>query len=282
MSDKIDDTLCYSVGSAYLSGLPVVVAVYQMKYKGFLSKFDFMERAIKNAQMNPEDIAILMDSDTVFTGVDIHPFLNRFIAQSAATPEELDALAVRQDRAMAPIVVSAEAGCWAPNILHGWPEWIARFNSINVKVQRYTAAHPEHKLVSSFNLSSQRYINADVVIARVLAYKELVKKADNLTKTQPTKYKPEKRWSCDQSVLTALYLNLLMWEVEQDFFSLSLHERQTARSTYGVRAGFMDLDYANELSAPRTIFLMRLTVMHDKDWAKYCHCMKLRTHTQKR
>ncbi|CCW72220.1 unnamed protein product [Phytomonas sp. Hart1] len=269
MSDRIDDTLCYSVGSAYLSGFPVVVAGYQMKYKGFLSKFDFMEKAIQNAQLNPDDVAILMDSDTVFTGADIQAFLDRFIAQSAATPEELDALSVRQGRAMAPIIPSAEAGCWAPNILKGWPECIARFNTIYAKVQRYTAAHPEHKLVSSFGLSSHQYINAGVVIARAWAYNELLQKADYLIKTQPTKYKPRKGWDCDQSVLTALYLDLLAWEVEQDVFSLPLHERQAARSTYGVRAGFMDLDYANMFSAPRSIILMHLTEMYDRHWTRH-------------
>ncbi|CCW67831.1 unnamed protein product [Phytomonas sp. Hart1] len=269
MSDQTDDTLCYSVGSAYLSGLPVVVAGYQMEYNGFLSKFDFAESAIKNAQLNPDDVAIIMDSDTVFTGVDIHPFIDRFIAQSAATPEELDALAVRQDHAMAPIIPSAETGCWAPNILHDWPECISRFSTVYAKVRRYTTAHPEHKLVSSFDLSSHRYINSGVVIARVWAYNELLQKTNYLIKTQPTKYKPRKGWDCDQSVLTALYLDLLAWEVEQDVFSLPLHERQAARSTYGVRAGFMDLDYANELSAPRTIFLMHLTVMYDKNWVKH-------------
>ncbi|CCW70125.1 unnamed protein product [Phytomonas sp. Hart1] len=269
MSDKIDDTLCYSVGSAYLSGFPVVVSGYQMEYKGFLSKFDFMDRAIRNAHLNPEDIAILMDSDTVFTGVDIHPFLDRFISQSAETPEELDALAVRQGRGMAPIVVSAEAGCWTPNIFKDGPDCITGFDTVYEKVQKYTTAHLEHKLVSSFDLSSQRYLNAGIVIARVWAYRELVQKALNLTKTQPAKHKPENGWHCDQSILAALYLDLLTWEAERNVFSMQLHERQAARSTYGVRAGFMSLDYANELSAPRTMVLMHLTEMHDKHWAKY-------------
>ncbi|CCW63176.1 unnamed protein product [Phytomonas sp. EM1] len=96
MSNRIDETLCYSVGSAYLSGLPVVVAGYRMKYRGFLSKFEFMERAIENAELQPEDVVFLIDSDTIFTGADLSPFLDRFIAESAATPDDLDALAVRQ------------------------------------------------------------------------------------------------------------------------------------------------------------------------------------------
>ncbi|CCW70828.1 unnamed protein product [Phytomonas sp. Hart1] len=269
MSNKIDNTLCYSVGSAYLSGFPIVVAGYQMEYKGFLSKFDFAESAMKNAQLNPEDIVILMDSDTVFTGVDIHPFLDHFIAQSAMAPEELDALAVRQGRAMAPIVVSAEAGCWTPNLYVDNENCAIGYEAIHKKVRAYAAAHPEHKLPSFFDLSSQRYINAGVVIARVWAYRELVQKADNLTKTQPAKHKPEKGWHCDQSIFAALYLDLLTWEVERNIFSMQLHERQAARSTYGVRAGFIGLDYANELSAPRTNMYMHLTELQDKYWVKY-------------
>ncbi|CCW63021.1 unnamed protein product [Phytomonas sp. EM1] len=87
MSDKIDDALCYSAGSAYLNGLPVVVAGYRMKYRGFLSKFEFMERAIENAELQPEDVVIVVDSDTIFTGADLNPFLDRFIARSAPTPK---------------------------------------------------------------------------------------------------------------------------------------------------------------------------------------------------
>ncbi|CCW70774.1 unnamed protein product [Phytomonas sp. Hart1] len=282
MSDRIDHTLCYSVGSAYLSGLPVVVAGYQMEYKGFLSKFDFMERAIENAQLNPDDVAILMDSDTTFTGVDIHPFLDRFIAQSAATPEELDALAVRQGRAMAPFIVSAEAGCWAGNVFEYHMGCKLGYENNYAKVRKFNAEHLEHELVSSFDLSSHRYINAGIAISRVWAYRELVQKALNLVKTQPAKHKPENGWTCDQSILAALYLDLLTWEAEQDVFSMPLLERQAARSTYGVRAGFMSLDYANELSAPRTMVLMHLTVMHDKDWAKYLPQYGIgHTHSQK-
>ncbi|CCW64791.1 unnamed protein product [Phytomonas sp. EM1] len=87
MSDRIDDALCYSAGSAYLNGLPVVMAGYRMPFRGLMSKFDFMEAAIENAELQPEDVIIAMDSDTIFTGVDINPFLDRFIARSAPTPE---------------------------------------------------------------------------------------------------------------------------------------------------------------------------------------------------
>ncbi|CCW70242.1 unnamed protein product [Phytomonas sp. Hart1] len=169
ISDRIDDTLCYSVGSAYLSGLPVVVAGYQMPYNGFLSKFDFMESAIKNAQLNLEDVVIIIDSDTIFTGVDIHPFIDRFIAQSAAAPEELDTLAVRQDRAMAPIVANAEDCCWAPNLYLNSEDCAVGYEAVYEKVRAHAAAHPEHKLVLPFDQSPYRHPNSGVVIVRVWA-----------------------------------------------------------------------------------------------------------------
>ncbi|CCW65456.1 unnamed protein product [Phytomonas sp. EM1] len=86
-SDKIDETLCYSAGSAHLTGMSVVVAGYQMPFNGAMSKLDFMERAIKNTGLKPSDVVIVVDSDTIFTGADLNPFLDRFIARSAPTPE---------------------------------------------------------------------------------------------------------------------------------------------------------------------------------------------------
>ncbi|CCW66742.1 unnamed protein product [Phytomonas sp. Hart1] len=269
ISDKIDDALCYSVGSAYLTGLPVVVAGYKMKYNGFLSKFNFLGTAIDNAELDPEDVVILMDSDTIFTGVDIHTFIDRFITKSAATPEELDALAVRQDRAMAPFIASAEAGCWAGNVFESHMSCKFGYEDYYGNVRRFSAAHPEHKLVLPFDISSRRYLNAGVLISRVWAYREFLQKADILIRTMTPRYRLQLGWYCDQSVYAWLYLSLLEWEVEQNVFSLPLHERQAARSTYGVRAGFIGLDYANELSAPTTMFVIHLTEMHDRHWGKY-------------
>ncbi|CCW69665.1 unnamed protein product [Phytomonas sp. Hart1] len=269
MSDKIDDTLCYSVGSAYLSGLPVVVAGYQMKYKGFLSKFDFMERAIKNAQMNPEDIAILIDSDTVFTGADIQAFLDSFIAQSAATPEELDALSVRQGRAMAPIVALAEDCCWAPNLYFDHKDCAIGYEAVHKKVREHAAAHPENKLALAFDQSPYRHSNMGIVIVRVWAYMEYLGKVKKLTEILKPTSRIERGWYCDQSIFSRFYLDLLTWEVEQDVFSMPLHERQAARSTYGIRAGFLGLDYANALSVVIALRYIHQTEIHDELWAKY-------------
>ncbi|CCW72218.1 unnamed protein product [Phytomonas sp. Hart1] len=269
MSDKIDDTLCYSVGSAYLSGLPVVVAGYQMKYKGFLSKFDFMERAIKNAQLNPDDVAILMDSDTVFTGADIQAFLDRFIAQSAATPEELDALSVRQGRAMAPIVALAEDCCWAPNLYSGHEDCAIGYEAVYEKVRAYAASHPEHKLALAFDQSPYRHSNMGIMIVRVWAYMEYLGKAKKLTEILKPTSRIERGWYCDQSIFSRFYQDLLTWEVEQDVFSMSLHDRQAARSTHGMRAGFIGLDYASALSVVIALRYIHQTEIHDELWAKY-------------
>ncbi|CCW72338.1 unnamed protein product [Phytomonas sp. Hart1] len=269
MSDRIDGTICYSVGSAYLSGLPVVVAGYQMKYKGFLSKLDFAESAIKNAQLNPEDIVILMDSDTLFTGVDIHPFLDHFISQSAETPEELDALAVRQDRAMAPIVALAEDCCWAPNLYFSNKCCKVEYEAAYKKVRAHAAAHPEHKLTLPFDQSPYRHPNMGIVIARVWAYREYLEKVKKLTETHKPKARTRRGWYCDQSIFSCFHQDLLIWEVKQDVFSMPLHERQAARSTYGMRAGFLGLDYVNALSVVIALKYIHRTEIHDELWAKY-------------
>ncbi|CCW59773.1 unnamed protein product [Phytomonas sp. EM1] len=174
MSDRIDETLCYSVGSAHLSGLPVVVAGYRMPYRGFLSKFEFMVRAIENAGLSEEDVIIVLDSDTIFTGVGINPFLDRFIAESPATPGELDALAVRQGRAMAPFVATGEIACFAPNVFDNFTMCRPGFKDLYTKVRKYAAAHPEHNILLPSNLSPQHHLNSGSVIARAWAYKEFL------------------------------------------------------------------------------------------------------------
>ncbi|CCW72163.1 unnamed protein product [Phytomonas sp. Hart1] len=276
MSNRIDDTLCYSVGSAYLSGLPVVVAGYQMEYKGFLSKHDFMEKAIKNAQLKPDDVAILMDSDTLFTGADIQAFLDSFIAQSAAAPEELDALSVRQGRVMAPIVALAEDCCWAPNLYFSHMCCRVGYEAVYKKVRAHAAAHPEHKLALPFDQSPYRHPNMGIVIARAWAYMEYLEKVENLIKTHKPTARIQKGWYCDQSIFSRFHMDLLTWEVEQDVLSMPLHERQAARSTYGMRAGFLGLDYANALSVVIAHKYLHRTEIHDELWAKYLPSGKIK------
>ncbi|CCW60550.1 unnamed protein product [Phytomonas sp. EM1] len=50
-SNKADEALCRCTASAYLSGVPVVVAGYQTTFRGFFSKYDFVEKAIVNAKL---------------------------------------------------------------------------------------------------------------------------------------------------------------------------------------------------------------------------------------
>ncbi|CCW65041.1 unnamed protein product [Phytomonas sp. EM1] len=269
MSNEFDDSICYSVGSAYLSGLPVVVAGYQMLFENFLSKFDFMEAAIGNAELQPEDVVIAMNSATIFMGDDINPFLDRFIAQSAATPEELDVVAVRQGRAMAPLFVGAEAICWARDVFDYMDNCKTDYETVYSKVRKYAAAYPEHELSLPFDLSPQRHLSSGVVVARVWAYKEFLQKAKNFTRTQTPRVNPPKGWRCDQSVYTSLYLDHIAWEVERDVFSMPSHERQGARSPYGVRAGFIGLDFVNVFSGYGELDSPYTSEMHDEHWAKY-------------
>ncbi|CCW61477.1 unnamed protein product [Phytomonas sp. EM1] len=219
-----------------------------MPYRVFLSKFDFMEAAIENAELKPEDVIIVTDSDTIFTGVDLNPFLDRFIAQSAATPEELDALAVRQGRAMAPVLFSGDPGCWASNIFESATKCRRHFGGLRKRIRRYAAAHPEHEIALSFDSTLQRYVNSGTMIARVWAYKEFLQQKNELTKTQIPPFSVEKGWDCDQSVYTALFLDLITWEVEQDVLSMPVLKQQVARSPYGGRAGFYEIDYSNMLA----------------------------------
>ncbi|CCW64901.1 unnamed protein product [Phytomonas sp. EM1] len=282
MSDKIGDALCYSVGSAYLSGLPVVVAGYQMLFDGFLSKVDFMERAIENAKLQPEDVIIALGSDTIFTGADLNPFLDRFIAQSAATPEKLDALAVRQGRAMAPVLFNGEISCWAANAFDDWYDCKPGYEDAFNKVREYAVAHPEHELSLPFDLVPQCHLSSGSVVARVWAYREYIQAAIHLRIARSPLFLTERGWFCDQAVSAALYLNLMTWEVEGDVFSMPLPERQAARSPNGVRAGFLGLDYSNEFSVFGAREHIHQSVLHDEHWVKYLPVDKSENpHTQR-
>ncbi|CCW65366.1 unnamed protein product [Phytomonas sp. EM1] len=269
MSDKIDDAVCYSAGSAYLSGLPVVVAGYQMPCHGIFSKIEYMEAAIKNAELQPEDVIVVMESGTFFTGVDINPLLDRFIAQSAATPEELDALAVRQGRAMAPLLLNAEAESSKATILEHLGGCKPVYEDAYEKVRKYAVAHPEHKLALPFDVSRCRYLDSGVVVARVWAYKDFSKLANNYVYTQILESTVKRGWLTDQSIYIAFYLDLITWEVERDVFSMPMDGQKVARSSYGMRAGLLGLDYTN---APLVIgietYLTR-SELHDEQWAKY-------------
>ncbi|CCW67842.1 unnamed protein product [Phytomonas sp. Hart1] len=267
LSNQIDDTLCYSVGSAYLSGLPVVVIGYVELSEGLESKFDLTERAIVNADLNPNDVVIILDSETLFTGGDFDSFLDRFIAQSAATSEELDGLAVRQDFAMAPLLVGTECGCFPKKIYHDVCAY--RYKVTYDKVQRYAEAHPKLNLTLLFNLVPHPYVNSGVVVARVWAYKEFVQKANHFAKTRISPLNNEKEWNLDQTIYAALYLDLLTWEIEQDVFLMPVNEREVAQSPHGVRAGFLELDFANAFSSHLSKETNSLFELHNEHWVKH-------------
>ncbi|CCW67836.1 unnamed protein product [Phytomonas sp. Hart1] len=154
MSDKIDNTLYYSVSSAYLSGLPVVVTCHRMPYKGFLSKFEFTERTIDNTGLQPHNVVIVLKLNTIFTDENIYLFIDRFVGESATTSEDLDALSVQQSRAMALFLTDRDAA-------------VRHFILTYGKVWLYTGNHAEHDLGLSFDLSAHRRLNADTTIARV-------------------------------------------------------------------------------------------------------------------
>ncbi|CCW72314.1 unnamed protein product [Phytomonas sp. Hart1] len=108
-----------------------------------------------------------------------------------------------------------------------------------------------------------------IVIARVWAYMEYIEKVKSLTETYKPTLRVENGWYCVQSIFSRFYQDLLTWEVDQDVFSMPLHDRQAARSTYGVRAGFLGLDYANALSMVIALKFILQTEIHDELWAKY-------------
>ncbi|CCW63175.1 unnamed protein product [Phytomonas sp. EM1] len=47
------------------------------------------------------------------------------------------------------------------------------------------------------------------------------------------------------------------------------HERQSARSSYGMRAGFLGIDYVNAFSVVGALKYLNLTELHDENWTKY-------------
>ncbi|CCW60551.1 unnamed protein product [Phytomonas sp. EM1] len=203
--------------------------------------------------------------------MDVHPFLERFITQSAAAPEELDLLAVRQGRAMAPLILSGEAGCWAnETIPDGKDGCLRRFEDSKKKLWKYAAAHPEHRLSTSFGSSLMSSINAGVTVARVWAYRELIEGIATFKKkrTPIGATKGASIWHCDQSALISLYLDLLEWEVDQDLFTMPVHDQRVARSSYGMRPGLLGLDYYAEVSAT-LVFIDQVCHLHDELWAEY-------------
>ncbi|CCW65902.1 unnamed protein product [Phytomonas sp. EM1] len=137
------------------------------------------------------------------------------------------------------------------------------------KVRQYAAAHPEHNISLSFDASPYRHLNAGVVVARVWAYKEFLRKAFDVTKTQAPPVKTERGWTGDESIYTALYLDLLAWEVDRSVFSMPANELKAARSPYGVRAGLIGLDFTDAPLVIGALEYIHQSEVNDGHWAKY-------------
>uniref|UniRef100_A0A146KYI7 Uncharacterized protein n=1 Tax=Lygus hesperus TaxID=30085 RepID=A0A146KYI7_LYGHE len=110
-STKVDEMLCYSVASAYLSNIPIVVLGYNTKHFTFLSKHTSIMPVIDREKLADEDVLLKLDVDILFSGLDYMPFIDKFIKLSPASLQEMDARAVRSGDAIAPIVFTTEKYC---------------------------------------------------------------------------------------------------------------------------------------------------------------------------
>ncbi|ORC88805.1 expression site-associated gene (ESAG-like) protein [Trypanosoma theileri] len=214
------------LASAILSNVSVETIGYGRRYKHTDRVFWVMQY-IEKERLRDSDVVVVYDgADTLFSGAStVQQAVDRFIATTAPTPDAFDAGAVRRGVATAPVLFSAEANCYHPQLTDSGKWGVSKGRCISA----YWRAYNYWVGGCSGDVCNEKlrlhYLNAGGYVARVWALKQtFVAFRDVLQR---------KRWWCDQSAWGLVYL----WSITQD-----------ARMTPDVRIprGLINLDFHNE------------------------------------
>lgn len=255
---RVNPSICGHIASAYLTNLPVVVVGYKHRHQySHKLKMQFYQRAIRQAGLKGSDVVVLLDGDTTFTGVDLRALLADYVNRSAATVDDLDALAVREGRAEPPFLVSAEFPCYAGSSHIGKHDrCVQHYQRLYHDMAVYAMAHNMTILPNRMAGNNPvRHLNNGIVVARVWAVHVIGTAMSAYMKRVDPDW-GESTWWCDQSVMAGIFFDLIYWEMNNNMYRSHLepmHRRQ--RSTYGVPAGTVALDTRALFSfPPRDVF----------------------------
>ncbi|KAH9597227.1 hypothetical protein LSM04_006194 [Trypanosoma melophagium] len=230
---------CRMLASAILSNVSVEILGYGRKYKHVDRLFWVMEY-IEKEKLRDSDVVVVYDgSDTLISGAStVQRAVDRFIATTAPTPDAFDAAAVRRGVATAPVLFSAEANCYHPQLTNNVKWGVSKGRCISAYWRAYGYWAEGCCDFAQNKKIRLHYLNAGGYVARVWALKQAFGAYRDLLQ--------QKRWWCDQSVWGLVYL----WSITQD-----------PRMTPDVRIprGLINLDFHN------TFFFSLHSMRFEKD-----------------
>lgn len=249
VATNVDAVSCMAVASGFLSGLPVNVVGYHGLASDVPFKLVFKPalilESVRAAGLRDDDVVLFADSDTLFASADtLIEAVDTFIATSAASLHTLDARAVREGRARAPLILGREEHCHAEESMPS-DECVGAYRAIGEEYKAYAQAHTIPLFVERIS-----NLNSGVGMARVWALEEGVHAQQAYMDAHPLNAK-NASWTCEQAIYAALYHDLRRHEMKSHAL---LVDRATTprnplpRSAYGLSSGVMELDEWNELS----------------------------------
>lgn len=241
-----DAQLFEFVATAHLAGVPVEVLGLGWKDFSSINRQHLIADYIEAAELNDDDVVMMLDSDMLFTGDDLYPLMAEFVSNSPATAEETNALLVRTYKQTAPVLLSAEVNCMRLGGVR--PQDCTKdFDKIEELSREYSEAHNlPYWHNRNGDRNPNRYLNNGLVMGRVWALKRLRYAFFNYK--QMVRPVVGREWVMDQAIYAALYVALRFWEFKRHDMSLSAG--QLNAPPYGMVGGMIALDFENKFVGP--------------------------------
>lgn len=239
-----DEQLFEFLASARLAGVPVEIIGLDWKGFSLMQRHQFIVEYIKAENLSDDDVVMMIDSDMLFTGLDLYPLLQEFVSNSPSTPEETDPRLVRLHQQRAPVLFTAENHCMR---IGGVAREVNCGIVYEVLESMMASWASSEGFVYNINLDGKRnenrYLNNGLIMGRVWAHKILREAFYDYSKTVFPADGNE--WTMDQGVYADLFLNLRYWELNEGLLKATAY-RKGKVGPFGLVAGMMELDYQQD------------------------------------
>ncbi|KPA74888.1 hypothetical protein ABB37_08891 [Leptomonas pyrrhocoris] len=265
-SDKLNDYVHIAATAATMAGVQLEMVGKRWRHFSFLKRMGLILSFAEQEGLSDADVLVGMDSDALLSGEDMYSFLEAFVASTAASEAEHGAYAVRDIRLgkrMPPFLFSGEYNCMRDQMTRDFDECRAPYQEVDAMMSAWAAR--ENVTLPSYyteDVNPLRFFNAGVFVARVWAVRLWNTALLAFVDTHAPAFGTS--WWCDQSSMSAIYLELRRWELlsgalqgppqllnrrekENSFFPpLVLPSRDCG--PHGVPAGLVDYDRTGRLT----------------------------------
>eukprot|EP00796_Vickermania_ingenoplastis_P007043 gene7043-biopygen4319 len=246
--------------SSVVAGRPVeILGLNNTQLKeNHIYKWLLVDEYLSKTGLKDEDVVVVADLDVFFTGHDVLPVVEEFLATTPRSPAELDARKVRANQMRAPLLMSTEESCYMGQVIPHVNGCIAMESNMQVMFIHWMKEHEARCPGSTpWNFEKNLFLvrnshtgpNSGSVVARVWALKEMIRSyrfflAYRFPALDIFSNGDYLTWRSDQSVVGVMSWEMITWELSSGAVSPCEGEEAEAGWTpYNLRPGLVGFDY---------------------------------------